>query len=156
MKIDPDDTLATLTVSSALEKIELLSHQSLSSTGAWQPYAILTHCAQSVECSMLGYPIQQHELYKATIGKLAFSIFSTIGYMKHPLDEPIPGAPELDANGRLEKVLERLKNAYINFEQYTGPLAPHFTYGELSKEDYTRAHVMHLNNHLEEIREYLT
>ena len=149
-----DGRPAMLTISSALEKIETLSNQSLHSTGAWQPYAILTHCAQSVECSMLGYPIQQPEIYKETVGKLAFTIFSTLGYMKHPLDEPIPGAPELENNGRLEQSLARLKKAYIDFEKYAGPLTPHFTYGTLSKEDYTCAHVMHLNNHLEEIKEY--
>lgn len=142
-----------LTISSALEKIELLSSQSLNSTGAWKPYAILTHCAQSVECSMLGYPIQQPDIYKATIGKLAFSLFSTFGSMKHPLDEPIPGAPELEDSGSLDKAFARLKKAYSDFDGYTGALAPHFTYGELSKEDYIRAHVMHLNNHLEEIQD---
>ncbi len=149
-----DSRPTALTIASALEKIDLLSSQPLHSTGTWVPYAILTHCAQSVECSMLGYPIQQSELYQATVGKLAFSLFSALGYMKHPLDEPIPGAPELDDNGSLEKALARLKQAYIDFEHYTGSLAPHFTYGELSKEDYARAHVIHLNNHLEEIQEY--
>ncbi|NEQ54023.1 MAG: DUF1569 domain-containing protein [Leptolyngbya sp. SIO3F4] len=148
-----NDGLAKLTIPSALEKIELLSSQSLTSTGVWKPYAILTHCAQSVECSMLGYPIQQSEFYKATIGKLAFSLFSTLGFMKHPLDEPIPGAPELEDSGSLDKAFARLKKAYSDFEEYTGPLAPHFTYGELSKDEYIRAHVMHLNDHLEEIQD---
>ncbi|MBX2865074.1 MAG: DUF1569 domain-containing protein [Leptolyngbyaceae cyanobacterium MAG.088] len=143
-----------LTISSALEKIESLGNQPLHSTGVWQPYAILTHCAQSVECSMLGYPLQQHEIYKATVGTLAFTLFSALGYMKHPLDEPIPGAPELEAHGNFKKALARLKKAYIDFDNYTGTLAPHFTYGNLSKQEYTRAHVMHLDNHLEEIKEY--
>lgn len=141
-----------LTISSTLEKLDLLGDQlPLRSTGTWKPYAILTHCAQSVECSMLGYPILQHEIYQATVGKLAFTLFSTLGYMKHPLDQPIPGAPELEDYGNLAQALARLKKAYIEFEQYTGPLAPHFTYGDLSKADYTRAHVMHVNNHLEEM-----
>lgn len=141
-----------LTIASALDKLDILNDRlPLRSTGEWGSYAILTHCAQSVECSMLGYPIQQHEIYQATIGKLAFSLFSTLGYMKHPLDEPIPGAPELEAHGNHGQALARLRKAYVDFEQYTGPLAPHFTYGELSKADYTRAHVMHLNNHLEEL-----
>ncbi|NEZ56208.1 DUF1569 domain-containing protein, partial [Leptolyngbyaceae cyanobacterium CCMR0081] len=34
-----------LTISSALETIASLSNRPLHSTGAWQPYAILTHCA---------------------------------------------------------------------------------------------------------------
>ena len=143
-----------LTISSALETIDILSAQTLHSTGVWKPYAILTHCAQSVECSILGYPIQQPDIYKATVVKLAFSIFSYLGSMKHTLDEPFPGAPELDNAGDVKKALVRLRKAYIDFANYSGPLAPHFTYGSLSKEDYARAHVMHLNNHLEGIKEY--
>lgn len=141
-----------LTISSALESLDKISNLPLRSTGVWQPYAILTHCAQSVECSMLGYPIQQPKVYKATVGKVAFTVFSLLGQMKHPLDEPIPGAPELESHGNLEQALARLKKAYVDFENYSGPLAPHFTYGDLSKEEYARAHVLHLNNHLEEIK----
>ncbi|MEL7034258.1 MAG: DUF1569 domain-containing protein [Cyanobacteria bacterium J06592_8] len=142
-----------LTIASALQQIEQLENKSLRSVGAWTPYQIFIHCAQSIEYSMLGYPEQRPEIFQNTIGKLAFSIFSFVGHMIHPLDEPIPGAPTLDDSNNIQPALDRLKSAYINFEQYTGPLAPHFIYGDLTKEEYTLAHVMHLNNHLDEIRE---
>ena len=141
-----------LTISSALKQIEELSNQSLHSIGAWTPFQILTHCAQSVECSILGYPKQQPEILQKTIGKLAFSIFSANGRMMHSLDEPLPGAPPLEDKNNIEEASARLKKAYTDFERYKGPLAPHFTYGLLTKEEYILVHVMHLNNHLEEVR----
>jgi hypothetical protein len=142
-----------LTIASALEKIEQLESQSLKNTGVWTPYQIFIHCAQSVEYSMLGYPKQQPEIFQNTIGKLAFSIFSFKGRMIHPLDEPIPGAPPLNDSNNIKSALDRLKKAYIDFEQYSKPLSPHFTYGSLTKQEYTLAHVMHLNNHINEIRQ---
>ena len=33
-----------------------------------------------------------------------------------------------------------------------GRLAPHFAYGELTKEQYRVAHILHVYNHLEEIK----
>ena len=143
---------SNLTISSALKQIEELSGSSLQSIRSWTPFQILTHCAQSVECSMLGYPKPRPEIFQKTIGRLLFSIFSANGRMIHPLDEPIPGAPPLEKKNNLDKAIARLKKAYTDFEEYTGPLASHFTYGVLSKEEYIIAHVMHLNNHLEEIQ----
>lgn len=152
MSIKFNDRLKNLTISSALKQIEELRDRSLHSIGAWSPYQIFTHCAQSVECSILGYPKQQPEIFQKTIGKLVFSIFSATRRMMHPLDEVIPGAPPLEDKSNIEEALNRLQKAYKDFEAYTGPLAPHFTYGVLTKEEYTLAHVMHLNNHLEEIQ----
>ena len=47
--------------------------------------------------------------------------------------------------------LNRLKKSLIDFDSYQGKLAPHFAYGELTKDEYEAAHVMHLYNHLQEI-----
>jgi len=40
----------------------------------------------------------------------------------------------------------------MDFQDYQGKLEPHFSYGQLSKEEFTVAHVIHLNNHLEELK----
>ncbi len=152
MRIRCDGHSSNLTIASALKQVEELSGRPLQSVGTWTPFQILTHCAQSVECSILGYPKQRPEIFQKTIGRLLFSIFSVNGRMMHPLDEPIPGAPPLEDKNNLDKAIARLKKAYIDFERYAGPLASHFTYGVLSKDEYIIAHAMHLNNHLEEIQ----
>ena len=132
-----------LTIDFALKKLDVLSHKNLINLGEWNSYQIFTHCAQSVEYSMSQFPLHKSSFFKNTIGKLAFSIFSSKGKMTHDLSDPIPGAPSLTLN--------RLKKSLIDFDNYLGPIAPHFAYGELTKKEFEMAHVMHLYNHLQEI-----
>ena len=65
-------------------------------TGNWNLHQIFTHCAQSGEYSMLGYPEHKSDVFKQTIGSLAFSAFAAKGKMSHNLSEAIPGAPVLE------------------------------------------------------------
>ncbi len=131
-----------------LDKIEATKHRVL---GEWDLAKILIHCAQSVEYSMHGYPQHQSDLFKQTIGKFAFSLFESKKKMTHGLDQAIPGAPEISANQSLELALNRLRKSLISFSHYQGVLAPHFAYGQLTKQQYALAHVMHFNNHWSEV-----
>lgn len=141
-----------LTINAALKELANLSDTSLISVGVWNTAQIFNHCAQSVEYSLTGYPQHKSELFKSSIGRIAFSAFSSKRKMTHGLSEPIPGAPKLISGTDLQQALERFKRSMLDFKQYTGRLEPHFAYGELSKSDYERAHVMHFYNHLNEIR----
>ena len=73
--------------------------------------------------------------------------FNARGVMSHSLDEPIPGAPALDASQALKTSVNRLLAAMDAFAGFNGTLRPHFAYGELTKPQYERAHLMHLANH---------
>ena len=86
-------------------------------------------------------------LFRGAVGSVAFAVFQARGKMGHTLDEPIPGAPALDAQAPLEPAIARAMSALRRFEAHSGALAPHFAYGELDKAQYTRAHLMHLANH---------
>ncbi|AAZ24512.1 MULTISPECIES: DUF1569 domain-containing protein [Colwellia] len=141
-----------LKISSALNKLELLSDKNLVQTGKWELYKIFTHCAQSVEYSMSKFPEHKSSFFKNTIGKLAFSLFSSKGKMTHSLSEPIPGSPLIDSTLDTTEALNHLKKSLTDFDNYKGELAPHFAYGELTKSDYEIAHVMHLYNHLQEVK----
>jgi hypothetical protein len=121
------------------------------STGAWNLAQMLNHAAQSVEYSMRGFPQMKSGLFRATVGAAAFAVFDTRGAMSHALDEPIPGAPVLAASDAVAAAIERALKALGAFEQHSGPLQPHFAYGELDKTQYTRAHLMHLANHWAEV-----
>jgi hypothetical protein len=140
-----------LTIDFALKKLDVLSRTNLISLGKWSSYQIFTHCAQSVEYSMSQFPSHKSSFFKGTIGKLAFSIFSSKGQMTHGLSDPIPGAPPLTSFMDIDIALNRLKKSLIDFDKYLGPIAPHFAYGELTKKEFEMAHVMHLYNHLQEI-----
>lgn len=144
---------APLTVSAVLAKLEDLVDKNISHQGVWNPAEIFTHCAQSVEYSMMGYPEHKSDLFKATAGTLAFSAFSAKGAMLHSLEEAIPGAPPISIpNQTVLEALTRLKKAFVDFNQYEGVLAPHFAYGELSKAEYEAAHAMHIYNHFDELK----
>ncbi len=140
-----------LTIDAALRHIDFMSKGMVSTSGRWNAFQVLSHCAQTVEFSMVGYPAPKSAVFQSTAGKLAFAAFSGQQKMKHSLGEPIPGAPVLAAVGDPREALARLRKAFKDFQQFQGALAPHFAYGALSKEGYALAHVLHFSNHLEEI-----
>jgi hypothetical protein len=131
--------------------------QGLNSTsrfsGAWALPQVLHHLAQSIEYSVLGFPQPKSALFQHTAGRAAFAFFESRGAMSHSLQEPIPGAPTLAgvAAAGLDAARTRLLVALATFEAHTGPLAPHFAYGALDKNQYTRAHLMHLAHHWTEL-----
>lgn len=114
--------------------------------GHWDAARTLEHAAQSIEMSLDGYPQLRAAWFRASVGPLAFAVFDKRGQMRHSLVEPIPGAAPLAA-AELALAATRLEAAISRFEAHSGPLAPHFAYGELDHPAYTRAHLMHLANH---------
>ncbi|WP_102797676.1 DUF1569 domain-containing protein [Bowmanella denitrificans] len=143
---------AQLSMELALAKLDSLQPQQLSATGDWNLFQIFSHCAQSIEYSLSGFPEHKSPVFKHTLGKAAFAVFSARGEMAHSLSEPIPGAPTIAAQGEVNSAIRRFRQAMLAFQAHQGPLAPHFAYGELSKADYEVAHVMHFYNHLEEVQ----
>lgn len=127
--------------------LELLLRQHHLAHESWSLPQLLQHLAQSIEFSIQGYPAPKSALFQHTLGKTAFAWFDARGKMSHNLAEPIPGAPALDARQSLRTAAQRLLDAMQAFSAHQGPLRPHFAYGELSRDEYQRAHLMHLANH---------
>lgn len=140
-----------LSIDKIVAKLTQLKKGAAQSTGSWDVAKIFSHCAQSIEMSITGYPKHKSPVFKLTVGSLAFSAFNAKGKMTHSLDEPIPGAPMFPADIDLTESYNRLITALKNFQVYDGPLAEHFAYGLLTKDEYERAHVMHILNHLTEL-----
>lgn len=113
----------------------------------WDLPRVLYHAAQSIHGSIDGYPQPKPAWFRASVGSAAFAVFSARGRMSHGLDEPVPGMPSLPDGLALGPAIDHVLAALNRFDQHTGPLAPHFAYGALSKADYARAHLMHLANH---------
>ena len=147
--IEPYDE--SLSIDATLSKLDKMRDSTTTTTGSWSLYQVLIHCAQSVEYSMSGFPEHKSEFFKNTAGKLAFSAFSAKGKMTHGLDEAIPGAPAIADSANLTKAYARLQQSLKDFQTFDGRLKPHFAYGKLTKAQYEQAHVMHFNNHLNEI-----
>jgi Protein of unknown function (DUF1569) len=137
-------------IASAIKAIEALD-PGVATSGGWSLSQVLQHAAQSIEFSLRGFPQAKSAVFQATVGSAAFAVFQARGRMNHGLDEPIPGAPALDATLPLRAAMERAVAAWREFDAHGGTLAPHFAYGALDKAAYTRAHLMHLANHWTEL-----
>jgi hypothetical protein len=137
-------------VSDALRDLAQLQTRPLRSSGAWDVPHVLHHVAQSIEYSMTGFPRLKPAWFRATVGPLAFAVFRWRGRMSHPLDQAIPGAPDIAQDLPLGPAVARLVAAFAAFERHRGALCPHFAYGALDKAAYTRAHLMHLADHWRE------
>ena len=127
--------------------LDLLFHGKVVDGNPWNLSQVLQHLAQSIEFSMQGFPELKGAWFRHSVGSAAFGVFNARGKMSHGLDEPIPGAPALDGTQALNVSVNRLLAAMDAFAQFNGTLRPHFAYGELTKPQYERAHLMHLANH---------
>lgn len=127
--------------------LDLLFNDKVVEGNPWNLSQVIQHLAQSIELSMQGFPVLKGAWFRHSVGSAAFTVFNARGAMSHTLDEPIPGAPALDASQALKTSVNRLLAAMDAFAQFNGTLRPHFAYGELTKPQYERAHLMHLANH---------
>ncbi len=110
-------------------------------------YKTLIHCAQSIECSLRGYPQMKPKWLRRSVGRVVPKVFFALGRMKHNLAAPVPGEPAIPADGDLDLAWERLLSAIAAFQHHQGPLHEHFLYGMLSETDYSRVHALHLADH---------
>ncbi len=131
-------------------ELKQMSGKNLRSNGSWNVSQIFQHLAQSVRGSYQGYPQQRGWWFVHSIGPLALQGFKAVGTMRHPLDEAIPGMPDLDAALDPQVALAALLQALDEFTA-ASTLAPHFAYGMLSHTDFQAAHQLHIRQHLTQI-----
>jgi len=131
-------------------ELKQMSGKSLHSSGSWNVSQIFQHLTQSVRGSYQGYPQQRSWWFQHSIGPLALQGFKAAGAMRHPLDEVIPGMPDLDAALDPQGALAALLQALDEFTA-ASTLAPHFAYGVLSHADFQAAHQLHIRQHLTQI-----
>lgn len=141
----------------ALERLDKLDLGAMESnigekSDKWELSRTFQHLAQGVDFSIDGYPELKGEVFRKTVGKLAFNVFQARGKMKHNLSDPIPGEVVLEKPVSAKQALEQLKQSMQKFQKFEGALQPHFAYGQLQKHEFAIAHVMHVNNHLEEFK----
>ncbi len=141
-----------LAIDLTLERLSKLNIDALHASGSWDVARTFNHLAQSIEFSMAGFPQMKSPVFQNTVGQLAFSVFHARGKMTHNLEEAIPGESIQTANADPTASLQRLVESLQKFKAFEEPLQPHFAYGSLQKNAYARAHIMHINNHLEEFK----
>jgi hypothetical protein len=111
--------------------------------------AAMAHCAQSIECSIDGYPRPAAWLIRVLVGPWVLKRFLKKGFMRHDTNAPVPGVPPPEGGLSAEAGVARLESAIRRFVAHSGALAPHFAYGPVSKQNYEAIHAMHTANHLD-------
>jgi hypothetical protein len=133
------------------DELAKLDPDQLEVDGPWTIGQVFAHCAQSMEYSLIGFPLDKPPWFQATIGKLVLWRFLRQGYMSHNVQGPIPGAPP-PTNNKPRPSLDRLLESIDKFLAHSGPFAPHFAYGPVDKARYARVQAMHIAEHLESFR----
>jgi hypothetical protein len=135
-------------VQAALDALARAVDPAARGTGRFTLAQAVEHCAQSVECSMTGYPELRSGFFRATIGPLVKRKFLRAGSMSHDTSAGIAGAPDPAAGVDLAVAIAHLGAAIARFQAFEAPLAPHLAYGRCSKADYEALHSMHIADHL--------
>jgi hypothetical protein len=141
-----------LSLDEVVKQLEAMRGKAVTSTGKWSPSHIFLHNSQNIDYSMAGFPQLKSPLFHALVSRPALVIFTAKGAMKHGLTAPIPGGYEISDAGNTDEAIDKLLGSIARLKAFTGALHPHFAYGELSREKYEMAHVLHFFNHMSEIR----
>ena len=127
----------------ALKNVELKTRNRNMSIGQ-----VFEHCAQSIEGSTIGYSLECHKSRpKKMIGRTALAIFSWLRCMIHDTSATLDGI-NMTEEITQEEGIQLCIDALTNFDSFSGNLAEHFVYGNLSKPTYTQAILLHIENHL--------
>lgn len=119
--------------------------------GLWSPAHVFNHLTQNIEYSMAGFPESKGALFQTLLGKPALAIFIAKRAMSHNLTAPIPGGYDIPDTGNSDEAIDKLLAALVSFQAFSGPLKPHFAYGDLNKSDYELAHVLHFYDHMSKL-----
>jgi hypothetical protein len=119
-------------------------------SGTWSVGQIFVHCAESIECSMRGFPTEKARIVQWTVGAVALRVFLARGSMSHDRNATLPGGAE-PAAVATDVGLDRLLAAIDELARFDGTLARHVLFGAVSKADYERYHAIHIADHLSEI-----
>jgi hypothetical protein len=136
----------------ALAELAKLEQSAAPAVGdGWSIYKVLTHCRQSIDASVAGYPEMKPALVRKTVGKLVGKRFLSKGAMSHDLQSPVPGAAAITDDGDVAEAFAALRESIRAFRAHEGDLAPHFMFDVLDKPSYEQLHAMHIADHLSAI-----
>jgi hypothetical protein len=119
-------------------------------SGSWSVSQIAVHCAESIECSIRGFPTERPRIVQWTVGAIALRVFLARGSMSHDRNATLPGGPE-PVDVAVPAAFDRLIAAIDELAGHQGPLARHVVFGAVSKTEYERYHAIHIADHLGEI-----
>ena len=127
-----------------LDKIEKATE--LRTVGVWSVYQILQHMTDMLHGSMHGFPKLQFKLFRMTIGKFIYNSIINSGEMK--AGYPNSSAPSKREEAPILPAVQRLRAMLSEFQSYSGQMAIHPVFDDLSKDQWTKLHLIHFSLHL--------
>lgn len=118
--------------------------------GPWSAAQVLEHCAQSIDCSLHGFPVMKPAIVRATVGPLVLRRFLSKGRMSHDHGAQIPGV-EPPVDRPWSDAVARLLASIDAFEAWTSAPAPHFVFGRVDRDRYARYHAIHIADHFTDL-----
>jgi hypothetical protein len=124
-----------------------LKNQSVTTSGKWTLGQILSHIGDSIEFVLTQKKGAIHipTIIQNTIGKIVLQKFFLFGKMDRGLPNPIKQGEPKDGDILVE--LDRVIKLSESFRNHPGPFNPHPIFGQLSKEEYIKLHLLHCSNH---------
>ena len=129
---------------SELGKIE--KARELKTTGVWSVYQILQHMTDLLHGSIHGYHHHMPKIVRMTVGKYIFKKIMKTGVMKP--GHKNPNAPTKREDAPILPAIQRLRSIISEYENYTGRMAMHPVFDKLTKEEWTKLHLIHFAMHL--------
>ncbi|MGL6075720.1 MAG: DUF1569 domain-containing protein [Fimbriiglobus sp.] len=140
------------TLDEVVHDVEALLASGYEKTGNWSLGQCAGHLANWVEYQMDGFP--KLPLFLKPIFFVVRKLFAskmlqkviTEGKMKAGYSTAPPSVPSESVDDRAE--VERLRQAYRRWENYTKPFLPSPLFGEQKREDWRKLHLVHAAHHL--------
>ncbi len=135
------------TLDDARRELALLEKGPVATTGNWNYFQILTHCATSLEGTMKGVKREMSWWRRHVSGPLGARKVMSQGFIPAGVNAVMnPTFEKLE--GDEKEALARLRKAMEDFEKFEGVLSEHPRFGPLKKKKWVHFHAMHLANHL--------
>jgi hypothetical protein len=115
-------------------------------SGVWSFYQILKHINDALHYSMNGFPNMKPAIIRKTIGRIALSYFMKRNEMRAGL--PNSSAPKKREEGDERVMFQKLKATLKEYKEFQGEFAPHTIFGDLTREEWDKLHLMHFSLHL--------
>ena len=129
-----------------LSEVDALRTREHTRAGNWDLAQICTHLGGALDASRSGFDFRAPWLLRKIIARAAFRRMLRTGRL--PSGVKIPQRHHPPAGLSSDTAVAELRSAAQRFEQHEGPLAPHWFFGRLTRDEWRQLHLIHGARHL--------
>ncbi len=126
------------------QELARLEKGSVTTSGNWSYYQIITHLTKGIENSMKGARHEIPFVRKHIVGRIAYGAFKLCGRIPRGL----PGPAKDRIEGNEAEAVAKYSNALDTFQEFEGPVSDHPVLGPFTKKKWLNFHAWHFANHV--------